>query len=145
MNSSYSGCWKFSKRVNSCSQVSLMSPMGPLRCLRISRSAWPFTRSRSSSFVLVVLFAVNEHHDVGVLLDGARFAQVAELRPVVARGFDLAIELRQAQHRHVQLAGQPFQAARDAGDLLLPRIARVVGLDELQVVDRRPAPGRLGA
>ena len=84
---------------------------------------------------LVVLFAVDEHHHVGVLLDRARFAQMAELRLVVARRFDLAIELGQAEHGHAQLAGQALEPPRDPGHLLLPRIARVVGLDELQVVD----------
>ena len=32
----------------------------------------------------VVLFTVDEHHDVRVLLDGSRFAQMAQLRQVVA-------------------------------------------------------------
>ena len=49
--------------------------------------------------------------------------------------FGLAIELRQAQHRHLQLAGQALQPAGDLGDLLLPRVLGIVRLDELQVVD----------
>ena len=120
-----------------------MSPVGPLRCLRIEQVGLAAHAFAVFFVRLIVLFAVDEHHHVGVLLDGARFAQMAELRLVVARRFDLPIELGQAQHRHVQLAGQALQPPRDLGDLLLPRVARVVGLDELQVVDRRSAPSRL--
>ena len=37
--------------------------------------------------VAVLLGAVDEHHDVGVLFEGAGFAQVGELWPVVGAGF----------------------------------------------------------
>ena len=53
---------------------------------------------------LVILLAVHEHHDVCVLLDGARFTQVVEPRTVIARLFRLPVELRQAEHRHVKFA-----------------------------------------
>src|SRR5437867_2685511 len=57
---------------------------------------------------VVELLAIDEAHDVGVLLDGSGLAQVRELRaPVLAaallRG---ARELRQGDHRNVQLLGQ---------------------------------------
>ena len=41
----------------------------------------------------IVLFAVHEHDHVGVLFDGARFAQVRELRPLVLAVLNCAREL----------------------------------------------------
>src|SRR6476659_3948580 len=41
----------------------------------------------------VILLAKHEHHDVGVLLDRARFAQVRELWALVVAVLDLAREL----------------------------------------------------
>ena len=49
--------------------------------------------------------------------------------------FHLPIELGQAEHRHLHFAGQPLQPPGDLRHLLLPRIAGIVGLDQLQVVD----------
>ena len=89
----------------------------------------------------VVLLAIDEHDDVGVLLDRARFAQVGELRPLVLALLDGAAELRQRQHRHVELLGQRLEAAGDLRDLLhavlLARLAR--GAEELEVVDDQQA------
>src|SRR5262245_34979959 len=61
---------------------------------------------------LIELFAVDECYNVCVLLDRTRFAEVAELRLVVARGLDLAVELRKAQDWDAELPSETFQAAR---------------------------------
>ena len=74
-------------------------------------------------------------HGVGVLLDRARFAQVGQPRPVVLPVFRRAIDLGQRHHRDLQLAGQELEPARDLRHLLLPAVAAVVRIDELQVVD----------
>ena len=84
---------------------------------------------------LVVLLAVDEHHHVGVLFDGAGFAKVIEPGPVVARHLRLPVELRQAEHRDVEFAGHPLQPPRDPRHLLLTWIPRIVRLDQLEVVD----------
>jgi len=59
------------------------------------------------------------------------------LRPLVLALLDSAAELRQRQHRHVELLGQCFQSPGDLGNLLhavlLPALAR--RRQELQVVD----------
>ncbi len=93
---------------------------------------------------LIELFAVHEGDDVGILFDGAGLSQVAQLGAVVARRFYLAIELGKAKHRHTELAGEAFQAAGNASDLFLARVAGVIGLDELEVVndDEGQAAGR---
>ena len=134
-NSSYSGCCAVFEAREFVQPGELDVAGGAVALLADQEVGLAFHALAVFFVRLIELFAVDEHHDVGVLLDRARLAQVAELRLVVARGFDLAIELGEAEHGHVQLAGQALQAARDAGDLLLPRIARVVGLDQLQVVD----------
>src|SRR3546814_15329986 len=63
------------------------------------------------------LLAENEQHDVGVLLDGAGFAQVRKLRALVLALLHLTRELRQRQHREVPLLGERLQAAGDLRDL----------------------------
>jgi hypothetical protein len=85
----------------------------------------------------VVLLAIDEHDHVGVLLDGARFAQVGELRVLVLALLDGAAELGERQHRHVQLFGKCLQAAGDLGDLLDAIVAAHAGAQahELQVID----------
>ena len=50
----------------------------------------------------VIFLAVDEQHDVGVLLDRAGFAQVGELRPLVVAVLDLAGELRQRDDRDLR-------------------------------------------
>ena len=43
---------------------------------------------------MIILFAVDEHHDVGILFDRSRFPEVAEPRRVVLPFLGLSIELR---------------------------------------------------
>src|SRR4051812_22633572 len=71
---------------------------------------------------VVELLSVDEQHDVGVLLDRARFAQVRELRPAMfaAALLGSAGELRKGHHGHVQLLGEGFERAGNVGNLLLP-------------------------
>src|SRR5690606_27526348 len=51
----------------------------------------------------VVFLAEHEHDDVGVLLDRAGLAQVAELRPLVLAALDLAGKLRESDDRDRKL------------------------------------------
>ena len=91
---------------------------------------------------------VDEHHHVGVLLDGARLAQVGELRLAVGARLGRAVELRHGDDRHVQLARQLLHRARDVGDLLLAVLGARVAGHQLQVVDddqRRAAAWPAGA
>jgi len=62
-------------------------------------------------FAAVHFVAVDERDHVGVLLDRARLAQVGQHRAAVLTRLDLPIELRQRDHRHLQLLGQRFQRA----------------------------------
>ena len=52
---------------------------------------------------------VNEQDDVGVLLQGARFAEVGKLGPVVGSRLRRAAQLRERDDRHVELLGEPFK------------------------------------
>ena len=85
--------------------------------------------------IAVVVLAVEEGDEVGVLLDGSRLSQVGEhrLRRVALLGG--AGELGDRQHRHLELAGEDLQPAAHLADLLDPVGARVVGAHQLQVVD----------
>jgi replicative DNA helicase len=67
---------------------------------------------------VVVLVAVDEHHEVGVLLDRPRLAQVREDRPLDVTLLDSARELRKRDDRHVEIAGQHLERALDLRHLL---------------------------
>jgi hypothetical protein len=58
----------------------------------------------------VILIAVDEHDDVGVLLNGARLAQIAHHGTFVWALLHAAVELRQGDDRTLQFLGQHFEA-----------------------------------
>ena len=62
---------------------------------------------------VVVVVAVDEHDQVGVLLDRAGLTQVGQLRPPVLGTalLDGARQLRQRQHRHLEVARDQLQLA----------------------------------
>src|SRR5438105_15128254 len=76
---------------------------------------------------------------------GHAFAKRREFRFVaaVARG---ARELRESDDRHIELAGERLQVARDRGELLDAVLLVLPGANELEIVDDDdPEPaGRLG-
>ena len=69
-------------------------PRPPLRCLAMMSSASP---GLVGGLGVVVLVAVDEHHEVGVLLDLAGLAQVGEHRALVGPRLDAARELARAR------------------------------------------------
>ena len=103
--------------------------------------------------ILVVLGGpVDEDDDVGVLFDRTAFAKVREDRALVGTQLRGARELRDADHRQIQLAREDLQAAADLADLLDPVDSRVLRPHQLHVVDdhepkaslARRQPPRLG-
>src|SRR6516162_2897550 len=85
----------------------------------------------------VIFLAEHKEHDVGVLLDRARLAQVGELRPFVIAVLDLARELRERQDRHVELLGERLEARGDLGHFLHTALHGAPGraLQQLDVID----------
>ena len=78
---------------------------------------------------------------IGVLLDRARFEQVAESRAGIGAVLDLAVELRQHDHTDVAVHRHLLELATRRRDLLFADHAGILGRDELQVVhdhDVRP-------
>ena len=91
-------------------------------------------------FVLVdaiILRTVDESYDVGVLLDGARLAQVRKLGTLrTAAHLRGAAQLRQGDDRHVELLGDGLERTRYESHLLLAVALRIlVAGHELEVVD----------
>ena len=84
---------------------------------------------------MVHLVAIDERDHVGVLFDRARLAQIGEQRAAVGAGLDLAVELRERDHRDAEFLGQRLERARDLGDLLFARFARPRRAHQLQIVD----------
>ena len=85
------GSWtvaRFSNRVSLFRNVSLIVPVGPFRFLAMITSATP-----GWSLAIVVLGAMQEKHDVGILLDRTGFAKIGHPGPFVFPAFDRPIQL----------------------------------------------------
>ncbi len=84
--------------------------------------------------VLLILLP-EEHHEVRVSFEGTGFAKVGQHR-LGASGLDLPRQLRERDHRDLELAGDRLQGAGDLRDLLHAVVLVAFGaLNELQVVD----------
>ena len=69
--------------------------------------------------LLVNFLAKDEHHQVGVLFDGAGLAQVGELRTMIAStALGGSAQLRERDHRHAEFFGEAFQSARNCRHFL---------------------------
>src|SRR5690349_1959734 len=94
--------------------------------------------------LVVHLVAIDERDEIGVLLDGTRFAEVGELRAVIAGAlFGATRELRERKQRHVQFLGDGLEAARDLRDLLLARFDLAFDGHQLEVIDHDHVQARL--
>ncbi len=92
--------------------------------------------TRSFGLLVVVLVAVDEHHQVAVLLDLAGLPQIGEDRLLVAAALlDRAAQLRKCDHRDAQLTREAFEAATDLADLLDAALDSALVAHQLQVVD----------
>ena len=80
------------------------------------------------------MFAVNENYDVGVLLDCARFAQVAHLRTALVL-LALARKLRQKQYGHAQLFRGELHHTRYLADVLLTVFGALSAAHKREIVD----------
>ena len=100
---------------------------------------------------LVVLRAVDEGYDIGILLDTAGLPEVGQLRAFAASSyFYSATELGKCDDWYLQLFGQAFQCPGDGADLLFAVAAlvfaatahelQVVNDDELDIVLQLHAP-----
>ena len=70
--------------------------------------------------LVVIILAVEEHDLVRILLNGAGLAQIGQHRALILSAFIGAGELRQAQHRHIQLLCHDLQGTGDIRNHLLP-------------------------
>src|SRR5437867_5820584 len=86
---------------------------------------------------VVELLPVDEADDIGVLLDGARLAEVGELRAAMLPAALLRRpgQLRDGDDRNVELFGERLERPRDVGDLLLAILGVAGTLHQLQIVD----------
>src|SRR5690606_11482655 len=87
-------------------------------------------------FRVIHLVPVDEHDDVGVLLDSTGLAQVGVHRTLVGALFQRAVKLRQGDHRAVEFLGQGLERAGYFRDLVDPVVAAGArDTHQLQVVD----------
>ena len=127
-------------------KVILTEPVPPLRCLPMMTSAMAVGSAAVGRVARDHVLAVDEEHQIGVLLDAAGLAQVRQARLPFAL-LDLAVELRDGDDRDLEILGQRLEAPRDVGDLLLAVVVaadRGAAARELEVVDDDQAQRRLG-
>src|SRR5207244_1332447 len=116
--------------------------MGRPSAMRNTRTALkPQALGRSAVFSLcrscvpkTAVRLVDEHHDVGVLFDGAGFAEVGQLRAALF-AFGCARELAEDEHGKLQFLGKTFEAARDAGNFFLTIVEAAATGDQLKIID----------
>src|SRR5271170_4588754 len=104
--------------------------------------------------LLVNLFAKNEHHQVSILLNRPRLAQIRKLRTMIApTALRRSAQLRKRNHRHQQLLGQRLQPARNRRHFLRPVLValasarhqlQIINNDQIQLARRLLQPPRLG-
>ena len=90
---------------------------------------------------VVVVVAVDEEDEVGVLLEAAGLAEIREDRPLVVALLDGARQLREREDRHLEVAREHLELARDRRDLLDAVLDRRAGRHQLEVVDDDQARG----
>ena len=84
----------------------------------------------------VILRAVDEAYDVGILLDGARLAEIGKNRPLVLACLRASVQLRQRDDRYVEFLGESLERARYGRHLLLAASQfHAGGVHQLEVVD----------
>ena len=90
---------------------------------------------------------VDEGHDIGVLLDGARFPEVRKHRGFIGSFLYFARQLRQQDNRNIEFLCEQFCRTAGGGDLPLAGAVRVPAcrVEQLQIVDNdHPAPSPAG-
>jgi len=88
------------------------------------------------AIAVINLLAEDEPDQIGILLDGSRFTQVAELWTVIALSrLHGAAQLREDHHRHVQFLGQEFHAPRKGADFLVAILIAAAAAHQLKVID----------
>ena len=88
-----------------------------------------------SIFRVIRIGTMQEHDDVGVLLDGTTFTKVGQSRAFVVAQFDTSIQLRQRDHRQAVFLGNPLETTSNLCDLLFSIGFLVFRFDLLQIVD----------
>ncbi len=84
----------------------------------------------------VIFRAVNEAHDVGILLYGSRLSKVGKHRAFVIAGLSASIKLREGNDRDVQFLRKGFKRTRYRAHLLLAAAEfHACGIHELKVVN----------
>src|SRR5260370_1284852 len=68
--------------------------------------------SGSGAVAVVTIGAVDEDHQIRILLQLTGFAQVRELRELVGALFGASVELADGDHRHVEFLGQQLHQSR---------------------------------
>ena len=88
---------------------------------------------------VVVVLAVEHHHNVGILFDRARFTEIAHARTMAFALFRRTIELRKTKHGQIQFTCHRLDATRDFAHFELTTFNARTRTHELQVVDRDEA------
>ena len=118
-------------------KASRTTPVGPVSLLRDDELRG--ARIRVIGVPVVCIFPVDQDHNVGILLECAGLAQVRKLRTMIGSRLGSAAQLRQHEHRHIQLLGEPFKRSRDRAELQGAVLETAAPAHQLDIVDDQQA------
>ena len=59
--------------------------------------------------LMIIVISVDKHYHIGILFNGSGFSKIRKHWSVIRTLFHRTAELRQCDHRHIQLSGKSFQ------------------------------------
>ena len=77
---------------------------------------------------------MQQNHHIRILLNRTRLTQIRNHRTLISTLLRTTVQLRQRNHRNIQLLSQQLQATRKLRNLLLTRLNLLTRTHQLQVV-----------
>ena len=77
---------------------------------------------------------MQQNHYIRILLNRTRLTQIRNHRTLISTLLRTTVQLRQRNHRNIQLLSQQLQATRELRNLLLTRLNLLTRTHQLQVV-----------
>ena len=83
---------------------------------------------------VIHILTMQQNHHIRILLNRTRLTQIRNHRTLISTLLRTTVQLRQRNHRNIQLLSQQLQATRELRNLLLTRLNLLTRTHQLQVV-----------